>query len=66
MGDDLELDLVVPYGAEAVLDLPITDASEVSIDGETPTGGPLGPGRRRIVVTEARVADPAALAQAAR
>jgi alpha-L-rhamnosidase len=57
----LEIELEIPYGSEAVLDLPVTDASVVSIDGETPTGDPLGPGRRRIVVTEARVATPAAL-----
>ena len=60
-GEDLEIELEIPYGSEAVLDLPVTDASVVSIDGETPTGGPLGPGRRRIVVTEARVATPTAL-----
>ena len=60
-GQDLEIELEIPFGSEAVLDLPVTDASVVSIDGETPTGGPLGPGRRRIVVTEARVATPTAL-----
>ena len=65
-GGDLEIALVVPYGAEAELDLPLTDASTVLLDGEPYAGGLLGPGGHRIVVTAARVADPAALVPAAR
>jgi len=59
--DALEIDLVVPYGADAVLDLPVTDASTVVLDGAPHTGGPVGPGRHRIDVSAVRVADPAAL-----
>ena len=58
-GGDLEIALEVPYGAEAELDLPLTDASTVSLDGEPYAGGLIGPGGHRIVVTAARVADPA-------
>ncbi|MGR0219055.1 family 78 glycoside hydrolase catalytic domain [Agromyces sp. ZXT2-6] len=64
---DLGIDLRVPYGAEAVLDLPLTDASTVAIDGTTTDAAAppiLGPGVHRIVVSAARVADPAALVTA--
>ena len=60
-GTDLELDLVVPYGADAVLDLPLTEGSTVEVDGRPHAGGPLGPGEHRIVASAVRVADPAAL-----
>ncbi|KRE31357.1 alpha-L-rhamnosidase [Agromyces sp. Soil535] len=60
-GTDLELDLLVPYGAEAVLDLPITEGSTVELDGRPFAGDPVGPGEHRVVVSAARVADPAAL-----
>jgi len=65
-GGDLEIALELPYGAAAELDLPLTDASTVSLDGEPYAGGLLGPGAHRVVVTAARVADPAALAPATR
>lgn len=57
-GDDLDIDLTVPYGAEAVLDLPVTAASSVRVGEQLHTGEPLGPGRHRITVSAARVADP--------
>ena len=60
-GGDLEIDLALPYGSEAELDLPLTDSSTVSLDGEPYSGGLLGPGDHRLVVTAARVADPASL-----
>lgn len=65
-GADLELDLVVPYGAEAVLDLPVTEGSTVVVDGRPATGGPVGPGEHRVTVSAVRVADPAALVAPAR
>ena len=58
--DRLEIDLVVPYGADAVLDLPVTDASTVLLDGAPHAGDPVGTGRHRIDVSAVRVADPAA------
>jgi hypothetical protein len=60
-GDDLELDLVVPFGGDAELDLPVTDASTIEVDGRPFAGEPVGPGKHRVVVSAARVADPAAL-----
>ena len=57
-GSDLDIDLTVPYGAEAVLDLPLTEASTVRVDGHGHQGGPLGPGKHRITVSAAYVADP--------
>jgi alpha-L-rhamnosidase len=57
-GDDLHLDLVVPYGADAVLDLPVTDGSTIEVDGQAFAEEPVGPGRHRIVVSAVRVADP--------
>jgi alpha-L-rhamnosidase len=59
-GDDLEIELQVPFGAEAELDLPVTDASTVTVDGAPSGGDLLGPGSHRIVVTAARIAQPAA------
>ncbi|MFE5670163.1 family 78 glycoside hydrolase catalytic domain [Agromyces sp. NPDC056523] len=63
---DLEIDLRVPHGADAVLDLPLTPASIVTVDGTAWDAAPgpdalLPAGTHRIVVTAARVADPAAL-----
>lgn len=66
IGDDLELDLVVPYGAEARLDLPIMDGSEIEVDGRPFSGELVGPGEHRIVVTSALIADPANLIAPAR
>lgn len=60
-GTALELDLVVPYGAEAVLDLPLAPGSTIEVDGLPHAGGPLGPGAHRVVASAVRVADPAAL-----
>lgn len=60
-GTALELDLVVPYGAEAVLDLPLAEGSTIEVDGQPHAGGPLGPGAHRVVASAVRVADPAAL-----
>ena len=60
-GSDLEIALEVPYGADAELDLPVTDASTVSVDGAPHAGGLIGSGEHRIVVTAVRVADPGAL-----
>ena len=54
--------------ADAVLDLPLTATSTVTIDGATPDDARahalVGPGQHRIVVAAARVADPAALVAA--
>jgi alpha-L-rhamnosidase len=63
---DLEIDLQVPHGADAVLDLPLTATSTVTIDGRgadaaMATVATLGPGSHRIAVSAARVADPSAL-----
>jgi len=60
-GSDLEISLGLPYGAEAELDLPLTERSTVLLDGEPYAGALLGPGEHRLVVTAARVADPASL-----
>lgn len=65
-GSELELDLVVPHGAEAVLDLPVTAGSVVEVDGQPFAGEPLGPGEHHVVVTSVLVADPAALVAPAR
>ncbi|MRX44642.1 alpha-L-rhamnosidase [Agromyces kandeliae] len=54
---DLAIELEVPYGAEAVLDLPVTDASEVTVDGVALVSDRLGPGRHRIAATAVRVAE---------
>jgi alpha-L-rhamnosidase len=63
---DLELDVAVPFGADAVLDLPLTEGSVVEVDGVPHAGAPLGPGSHRVVATAVRVADPAALVAPAR
>ncbi|MEI5582904.1 MULTISPECIES: family 78 glycoside hydrolase catalytic domain [unclassified Agromyces] len=65
--DELAIDLQVPYGADAMLDLPLDEASTVTVDGEAteaPTGALLGPGTHRVLVTGVRVADPAAVVTA--
>ncbi|WP_350348073.1 family 78 glycoside hydrolase catalytic domain [Agromyces sp. G08B096] len=53
---DLRIDLDVPPGARAVLDLPITAESVVAVDGESGAWAELGPGHHRIDVRTARVA----------
>jgi hypothetical protein len=47
-------------------DLPVTDASTIEVDGRPFAGEPVGPGEHRVVVSAARVADPAALVAPAR
>jgi alpha-L-rhamnosidase len=60
-GDDLEIEIDVPHGSDAVLDLPLTDASEVTIDGEAAGTEPIGPGRHRIRASAIRVVEVAPL-----
>ncbi|AQX17194.1 hypothetical protein BCR15_07710 [Tessaracoccus lapidicaptus] len=53
-GDTLDLDLTVPVGSTAVLDLPLTAGSRVDgADGDT-----LGPGTHHLTVYHPRVATP--------
>lgn len=54
-GDVFEATLDVPFGARAVLDLPVTDASSVTVDDDAPPAE-LTHGRHRIVVTAPAVA----------
>ena len=54
-----EATLEVPFGARAVLDLPVTDASIVTIDG-APASGDLSHGTHRITVTAPAIAHPSA------
>lgn len=54
----LELELSVPFGAEAVLDLPVSPESVATLDGAA-VPERVGPGIHRIRVTEPLVADPA-------
>ncbi len=51
-GDRLDIDLIVPPGATAVLDLPVGEASMV----EGAHGATLGAGTHRLIVHHARVA----------
>ncbi len=54
-GDELRAEVEVPFGATAVLDLPVTDASSVTVDGhEAPAR--LSAGRHEITVTAPAVA----------
>ncbi|MFH8251411.1 family 78 glycoside hydrolase catalytic domain [Microbacterium sp. B2969] len=55
--------LEVPFGAVAVLDLPVTDASTVTVDG-SPAPAELGHGTHRITVTAPTVARPEAVVAA--
>lgn len=55
-GDDLRVDLTVPFGATALLDLPVTDRSAVEVEGLASTVRELGPGRHRIRVAAPAVA----------
>ena len=62
-GDALVVDLTVPFGAEVVLDLPVTPESSVRL-GDAPAPDRVGPGIHRLTVSAPAVADPArALAQ---
>ena len=58
--DVFEATLEVPFGARAVLDLPVTDASIVTVDG-APASGDLSHGTHRITVTAPAVARPSAV-----
>ncbi|WP_127792063.1 family 78 glycoside hydrolase catalytic domain [Agromyces sp. LHK192] len=60
-GGRLALDLVVPFGADAVLDLALEEGAVVEVDGQGHDGGPIGPGTHRVTATAVRVADPEAL-----
>ncbi len=63
-GDRLEIDVQVPFGATAVLDLPLTEASTVAVDG-APATDRLAAGSHHIVATGCAVADPARALRAA-
>lgn len=54
----LQIELSVPFGAEAVLDLPLSPDSSATLGG-APAPQRVGPGIHRIVVTAPAVADPA-------
>ena len=60
--DAMDVELTVPFGARALLDLPVTDRSTVSVDGGEPGAAPaeLGHGVHRLVVTEPAVVRPVA------
>jgi alpha-L-rhamnosidase len=53
-GDDFVAELDVPFGATAVLDLPVGDDSHVTIDGQGATAE-LGHGRHSITVSNPRI-----------
>lgn len=56
----LRVALVIPFGAEAVLDLPLSDQSRLTVDGkEVQNGSTLAAGSHSIHVTAPRVVDPA-------
>lgn len=58
--DALQLELVVPFGSEAVLDLPLAEGASVEVDGAAHDGAPLGPGTHHVVARGVRIADPEA------
>jgi alpha-L-rhamnosidase len=57
--DQLEIELTVPFGARALLDLPVTDASQVTVDGGAAVDE-LEHGVHRIVVRNPAVVEAAA------
>ncbi|QKJ20654.1 alpha-L-rhamnosidase [Microbacterium hominis] len=61
-GDAFAATLEVPFGARAVLDLPVTDASTVTVDG-APAGGSVGHGIHHLVVTAPAIARGSAAAE---
>ena len=61
--DVFEATLEVPFGARAVLDLPVTDTSIITIDGAAASGD-LSHGTHRIAVTAPAVARPSAVVAA--
>ena len=65
--DAMHIELTVPFGARALLDLPVTEASTVAVDGGEPGAPPteLGHGVHRLVVTEPSVVRPVAAAVSA-
>ena len=58
-GDLLELEVTVPFGAEAELDLPVGESSVVTVDGVDGASAPLRAGTHRVTVTHPLVADAA-------
>ena len=58
-GDLLELEVTVPFGAEAELDLPVGESSVVIVDGVDGASAPLRAGTHRVTVTHPLVADAA-------
>ncbi|MDQ0614004.1 alpha-L-rhamnosidase [Microbacterium sp. W4I4] len=52
---DLEIDLVVPPGSEAVLDLATTESSRIVLNDLAYTGGLVSPGTHHVTVTSPRV-----------
>jgi alpha-L-rhamnosidase len=62
-GDVFEATLDVPFGARAVLDLPVTAGSTATVDG-APASDQLFHGTHRIVVTAPAVARPGAIVRA--
>ncbi|KJL41828.1 alpha-L-rhamnosidase [Microbacterium trichothecenolyticum] len=62
-GDVFEATLEVPFGSRAVLDLPVTAGSAVTLDG-APAPTELGHGTHRIAVTAPAVATPGAVVPA--
>jgi alpha-L-rhamnosidase len=55
--DVFEAEVEIPFGARAVLDLPVTEQSSVEVDGG-PAAGELGAGRHRLRVTVPSIARP--------
>ncbi|WP_345800593.1 family 78 glycoside hydrolase catalytic domain [Microbacterium sp. AZCO] len=56
-GEEFSATLEVPFGAVAELDLPVTDASTVTVDG-APAPAELGHGTHRLLVTAPALAQP--------
>lgn len=55
----LRLELEIPFGADAVLDLPVTAGSRIEADGTTiANGSVLAAGIHRLTVSEPAIADP--------
>ncbi len=60
-GEALEIALTIPFGAEALLDLPTTADSRIEVDGRAvENGATLTAGAHRIRLTTPAIADPAA------
>ena len=58
--DEMHVELTVPFGSRALLDLPVTSHSTVAVDGGEPGAAPteLGHGVHRLVVTRPAVVSP--------